>query len=536
LILLGVGLLWVFCSAAAHYLLGFPWQVATLLGAILIVTGPTVIGPIVRHIRLRGKVGALLKWEGIAIDPLGAILAVMVYSVVQAGLNREGLADAALELGSTIVVGTLAGCVAAAVLVLSLARFWVSDSLRNPVSLMLMLAAFIAANATHAEAGLLAVTVMGIAVANQKWVSIRHVIEFKETLAVLLISFLFIVLAARLQPADIRALGWDSIAFVAVMILVARPLSVLAATWRSPLSWGERVFLCWMAPRGIVAAAVSSEFALRLVAAGYPGTIEIVSVTFLLVLVTVLLYGLSAGPLARRWGLVQANPQGILFVGAAPWVRTLAASLAEEDCPVFLVDTDWDQVRACKMAGLPGLYGSALAEETYEQIDYGGLGRMLAVTPNDEVNSLACLRYTEEFGRREVYQLPFSSPHEGRHEAVSQEHRGRLLFGEAQTFEKLAQLAGPKPRVKKTKLSAEFTFGSLQTEYGDTVLPLVLLKPDGKVHIRTTEGFPDPKPGDIIVSLMTDRAAPVSAPPSGATGAPGAVPEPSLPSAPQRPE
>jgi hypothetical protein len=404
-----------------------------------------------------------------------------------------------------VIVGIAAGCLAAGLLILALARFWVPDSLHNPVSLMLMFVAFTAANLAQEEAGLLAVTVMGICLANQKWVSIRHVVEFKENLTVLLISWLFILLSARLQPADLFGLNWHSAAFVAVMIVVARPLSVLAATWGSQLSWPERTFLCCMAPRGIVAAAISSVFALNLAAAGHPQAIEMAPITFLVVFVTVLVYGLSAGPLARRLGLIQANPQGLLFVGAEPWTRALAQTLHQEGCPVCLIDTDWENIQRTRMAGLPCLYGSALAEATREAIDYNGLGRMLAVTANNEVNSLACLRYAEDFGRQEVYQLPLSSAKEGKHEDVAQDHRGRLLFCPELTFANLCVALGRRPIIKKTKLTAEFDFKAFEEQHAGAALPLFILKSDGAVQVRTVNESFDPKAGDQVISAILEK-------------------------------
>jgi len=285
---IGAATSWVISSVAAHYIIGFRWPVASLLGAILVVTGPTVIGPMLRHLRLRGRVGSLLKWEGIVVDPLGAILAVLVFTVVRSNEFQTGLIEASIEFGKTLLIGIFFGCAAAAVLVLALRRFWIPDSLHNPVSLMLMFASFAAANAIQDEAGLLAVTVMGIFLANQKWVSIRHVIEFKETLTVLLISCLFVVLAARLRIQDLLELGWDSVLFVCVMLFVARPVAIFAATIGTSLPWRERFFLAWMAPRGIVAAAIASVFAFDLLGEGYPRATELVPVTFLTVFVTVL--------------------------------------------------------------------------------------------------------------------------------------------------------------------------------------------------------------------------------------------------------
>ncbi len=502
---LGVAITCILATLAARYILQLSWPVAALLGAILVVTGPTVIGPILRHLRLRGRVGAILKWEGIIIDPVGATLALLVFTIVQSDALREAFNHAGFDLGLTVVAGVTSGVIGALVLIVALSRFWIPDSLHNPISLMLMFVAFAAANMIQQEAGLLAVTVMGIVLANQNRSPIRHIVEFKETLTLLLISCLFIVLAARLQRAHLVELGWRSFAYVAVLIAVVRPSSVLASTWRSGLSWSERWFLCFMAPRGIVAAAISSVFALSLANAGYAQAGEIVPVTFLVVFATVLFYGLAAGPLGRRLKLVQTNPQGILFVGAENWVRALAVALQEENCTVFLVDTDRENIRRCQMAGLTCLYGSALAEATREAIGYSGLGRMLALTSNNEVNSLACLRYTEDFGRQEVYQLPFATTKEGKHEPVPQEHRGRLLFGPEWNFSAIEEFAGEDPKVKKTRLTAEFDFGKFEAEHGDAVLPLFVIKPDGAIQIRTATEWQIPKPGDLIVSLVRQQ-------------------------------
>jgi NhaP-type Na+/H+ or K+/H+ antiporter len=494
---------WVLGAATAHYIIGFAWPPAVLLGAMLVVTGPTVIGPLLRHLRLRGRVASILKWEGIVVDPLGASLAVLVFSVLKAGGFQAGLAVATYDFGTTLVIGVSLGCAAAAILILVIRNFWVPDSLHNPVSLMLMFGSFTAANSLQHESGLFAVTVMGMSLANQKWVSIRHVLEFKETLTVLLISCLFVVLAARLQWQDFGSVGWESLLFVVVMIVVVRPLSILAATIGTSLSWQERLFLSWMAPRGIVAVAVTSVLSLELVAAGYPRGVELVPVTFLMVLVTVLVYSLSSSPLARRLGLVQVNPQGILFIGAHGWARAMAHALMNAKCNLLLIDTDWDNICFARIAGLPCVYGSALAEKTREEIDYGGLGRVLAVTANNEVNALACVRYLEDFGRKEVYQLAFPSDKHGRYETISKDHLGRLLFRKDLSFARLSEAFGNTPEVRSTKLTKEFDFQAFKALHGDDAIPLFVLKPSGTIEVYTVEDQPHPAVGDSMLWIAS---------------------------------
>ena len=408
----------------------------------------------------------------------------------------------------TVVVGGGMGLIGAALLVVPLRRYWIPDSLQNAVSLAAVFAVFSIANHCQAESGLLAVTVMGIGLANQRWVAIKHLTEFKENLTVLLISGLFIILAARLRTEDIVRLDARSFAFVAVLVLVARPAAVLLSTVKSKLSWRERLFLCGMAPRGIVAAAVASVFALELSAAGSTQAERLVPLTFLVILGTVLLYGLSAAPLARRLGLARPNAQGVIFVGAHEWARAVAMALRDEGCPVLMVDSDRTNVAAARLAGLPVQYGSILAEHTVDVIEFGGLGRLVALTANHEVNSLACLRYIEYFGRQEVYQLPFDEGAEGRHEAVSREQRGRILFGRDTTFDRLIRFLGERPAVKVTRLTKVFDYQTFRDRHGDSLLPLFLITERGTVEVFATDGTPMPRPGQVLVSLSRESRVP----------------------------
>jgi hypothetical protein len=292
------------------------------------------------------------------------------------------------------------------------------------------------------------------------------------------------------------------------MIFVARPVSVLASTWTSALSWQERCFLCFMAPRGIVAAAVSSVMALSLLAAGYSEATQFLPATFLLVALSVLIYGLCAAPLAHYLGLSYRNPQGVLFIGADPWVRELAVALQDEGCPVCLIDTDWENIGLSRMAGLPCIYGSALTESTREQIDYSGLGRVLAVTSNNEVNSLACLRYKEDFGRREAYQLIIPDAKKGLSEVIPLEHRGRLLFNPMLTFSELTRLLHDRGNIKKTRLTKEFGYEDFQRQHEHSALPLFIVKPDGTVHVCTVDTSYEPAPTDLVISLLLEDLNP----------------------------
>jgi NhaP-type Na+/H+ or K+/H+ antiporter len=497
----GVLLTWSISAVAARLLLGFDWPLATLLGAILVVTGPTVIGPLLRHLRLGGQVGAILKWEGIVIDPVGALLAVMVFAVVRADTLHQGSREALTDLLQTALAGGGLGLLGAVALVVPLRRYWIPDSLQNPVSLATALAVFTLANLLQEESGLVAVTVMGVGLANQRLVGIRHLVEFKENLTVLLISGLFILLSARLRPEELRGLDLGSFLFLLTLIVVARPVTVLVSTLGSKLTWKERLFLSAMAPRGIVAAAVSSVFALEMVGAGYQQAERMLPVTFLVIIGTVSLYGLGAALLAWRLGLARPNPQGVLIVGAHRWARELAEALQTEGHAVLLADSDWSNLSVARLAGLPTYYGSILGEHALTEIDYGKLGRLVAVTSNDEVNSLACLRFIEVFGRREVYQLPFAAAIEGRREAVSLEQRGRLLFGLGQTFAHLQERFGDNPMVRTTRLTKEFDYEAFRRLHGDAVVPVCLLKENNEIEFFTLDTPLTPLPEQTVLSL-----------------------------------
>jgi NhaP-type Na+/H+ or K+/H+ antiporter len=500
LVTLGVAVSWVIIAVAAHWLIGLEWPLAAVFGAILVVTGPTVIGPMLRHLRLGGQVGSILKWEGIVIDPLGAMLAVLVFAVVRV----EGVSQAASQFvygfALTALVGTGLGVLAAFAFVVPLRRYWLPDSLQNAASLAAVFGVFSLANALQAESGLLAVTVMGIGVANQRHVTIRHVVEFKENLRQLLVSGLFLILAARLRLADFRSLDLGCFAFLAILVLVARPATVWISALGSKLSWRERLFLAAMAPRGIVAAAVTSVVALELSAAGMKQADRLTPITFLVIIGTVLLYGLGAPPLARKLGLAQPNPQGVVLVGAHPWARAIATALKGEGLPALLVDSDWSNISAARQAGLSTFFASILAEHTLNEMDVAEMGHLLAVTPNDEVNSLACLRFIDVFGRRGVFQLSFAPRAQGRREAVSLDQRGRFLFQADTTYMHLVERFSEDPILRATRLTKEFGYEDFCKLNGSDSLPLLLISESRALLPFTVVDPPLPQPGQTLIS------------------------------------
>lgn len=504
LVSVGVLVTWVLASVLAHWVTGLPWELAAVFGAVLTVTGPTVIGPLMRHVRPTGSVGAIAKWEGIVADVLGATLAVLVFQAI-GGEHIAGTRSVALwGLPRTLLVGTVAGLAGALLLAVPLARHWVPDYLQSPVTLGVVLGVFTVCQSLQHESGLLAVTLMGFLLANQDVppmnrvvrFPVRHIAQFKENLRVLLISTLFILLAARITPADLRATNTGILLFVALLILVVRPIAVLLSTIGTRLTLRERVFLSWMAPRGIVAAAVSALFALRLEDT-YPEARLLAPFCFLVIIGTVAVYGLSAAPLARKLGLSSANAQGALIVGAGPFARELARTLTAEGVPVTLVDTNHAAVSQARLAGLSAFYGSVLDEDRDHELELGGLGHLLALTPNDEVNTLAAMHFAELFGRARVFQL---CPRDARKNST--EIRGRDLFHPEAHFEELERRVLAGASVKRTHLTSEFDYEALQERYQGRALPLFRILADGSLQVFTAEDAPDAGPGDLLMSLV----------------------------------
>ncbi len=498
----GVLLTWVGCTILAHLLLGFDLGLATLLGAILVVTGPTVIIPLLRFVRPSARVGSTIKWEGIVNDPIGAILAVLVFEVIAAG-GLSHATGATLGVLQALGAGIGFGLLGAACLIFPLRRYWIPDFLQNPAALAVAITAFTLSNMVQTESGLLAVTVMGSALASQKLVPVNHIVEFKENLRVLLISVLFIVLAARVPIAALEGATVQGVLFLIGLIVLVRPLAVLAATWTTKLTWQERVFIGAVAPRGIVAAAVSSIFALELTRIGYPGAERLVTVTFIVIVGTVVVYGLSAAPVARRLGVASPNPQGLLIVGADAWVRSLAQLITESGFSVLLVDSNWTHVTAARRIGLRANYGNILAEQAMDELELDGIGRLLALTSNDEVNSLAALHFGDVFGRSRVFQLPVAVEAPGNRElAIPQHLRGRTLFGNGVTHHELSERHGRGAVFKRTTLTDEFGYEAFQARYGETAIPMFLLKSPGDLSVVAAADKQSPKPGLTLISLV----------------------------------
>lgn len=506
LLTIGVLVTWVIATLAAYFVIGLNLSISILLGAVLTVTGPTVIGPLLRHIRLKGKVADILKWEGIVIDPIGALLALIVFEVILVGGIQEASIVVLVGIGGTILIGSLVGLLFAGLLVYLLKKYWIPDFLQETVTLCLVVSAFIVSDILQSESGLFATTVMGIAVANQKYVIVNHILKFKENLSVLIISFLFIVLSARLDFNVFENLSYTSLIFLAILVFIARPLSVFISTIRSGFSINERMFLSWMAPRGIVAAAVSSIFALRLAEYNIPQTEFLVPITFIVIVGTVALYGLTAAPLARMLKVAQENPQGVLMVGGHSWALELAKVLKTNQFQVAIIDTNREDIYNARMAKVSAYHGSVLSESLIDDLRLEGIGKLLALTSNNEANSLACLHLRDIFDSKELFQLKPKEKLKSTDKTFSPKYlRGRYLFGDKINFDYLDEKFSSGAIIKTSKLTEEFNYESYLKHYNNDVVILFIITEDKQLNVVTADMNLNPKPNQSIIAIVPNK-------------------------------
>jgi len=495
----------------AWWVVGMSPEVAILTGGILTVTGPTVVIPLLRHVRPRGRVNAIAKWEGITIDPVGAIVAVLLLEailVVGSGTGDEGAVHLLLETSqSLLMVAVLSigvSILGVALQIILLRKHLVPDYLQDPVALGIVLGAYaVAHNLGGEEAALLTTTLMGIILANQPWVSVHRIVKFKEDLQVLLLACLFILLSARLDVSVLAHINAQAFIFLAILIVFVRPLSVFICSIRTGLHWKEKIFMSWVAPRGIVAAAVAALFAERLVANGYPEAAgsALIATVYLVVVGTVAVYGLTLGPLSLRLGLADRNPQGVLFLGAYRWVQDVALALQELGGRVLLIDANARNVAEAHEKQLPAVVADALSETAQDELDLGGLKRFLAVTANDEINSLSALHFTEVFENKEVYQIAVEGGNKGEGARRPGRLRGRPLFGDAYTQGYLVRRHAEGGRICVFGLTGTQSYQAIRERFGNDIVLLFIVR-GANILVHSEPSQIVPQQGDMVIALL----------------------------------
>jgi NhaP-type Na+/H+ or K+/H+ antiporter len=496
----GVAITCVLGSAAAHFVGGLSWPVAVLFGAIIVVTGPTVIMPMLRQARLKQRPASLLKWEGIINDPTGALLAVLVFEYFSYAGSHAAFVQVLSGLAIAIAVSAFLGVGGGYLLGKAFARDDVPEFLKAPVTLALVLICYGLTNLAQHEAGLLATTLLGMTLGNMQLRSIEELRRLKEYVSILLVSGIFVILTANLDPHILMRLDWRSAMLLALVVFAVRPVSVLLSTVGLGMDWRERLLLAWIAPRGVVAVTVAGVFAASMGAQGYEGADLLLPLIVALVLITVVLHGSTLGWLSRKLGLAAASQNGILIVGASYWSTDLAIKLKEMDIPVLIADSSWYNMSKARLSGIRTHYGEILSEHAEMELDLSDIGLLLATTANDAYNAFVCSRFAPEFGRNQVFQLPMHVDTEQERKNIKLANRGLFAMAPVATNEELERRHYRNWQFKRTHFTESYSFENhLQVESADT-LPLLLLRKDGKVLFHS-EQFPlEPEEGDVLLS------------------------------------
>lgn len=505
LVTVGVLITWVVGAVAAALTTDLTREMVILTGSILVVSGPTVIGPLLAVVRPRRSVASILKWESIVIDPIGALLAVITFEVILLGGAGDTTPGGLLgNMMQFTVSGVLVGAVIAYGASIALQRHLVTEHLLPLFGLSLALLAFMVADTLAAESGLLATTTLGFILTNQRQLRTEQIIHFSEVIRVLLIGVLFIVLSARLSADQLRVDLPAAIVLILALVLIARPAAVALSTLKSRLTWRERVLLAGVAPRGIVAASVASVFALELEHEGVPGAEALTPLVFAVIVGTVLIYGIGMGPLARKLGLAEKHQEGALVLGAGRAERSLADALADSGVAVVLATTNRQDHYEARMAGRRAYYGNVLARDVDLDLDLAGIGRLLALTPNDDVNTLATNRFANTFGGAETYQLPPRRTAAGIESHPASELGGRQLFGDAWNYQSLYDLLEAGGEVRRIKIGSEPGIAREQLASPETLAILFVVKANGRVNVMTgsnRDPVRDIGPGDTVITL-----------------------------------
>ncbi len=498
----GVLIGWALGAAAGFYIAGLVWPVAILFGGILIVTGPTVVIPLLRQSNIQTRPASVLKWEGIVNDPTGALCAVIAYEYFHKLADNPGasLIEVVPPLIIAAVFAGLIGYAAARLIAFLFPRGAIPEFLKVPVLFTAVIGVFVLTNKIEHEAGLVAVTVMGVTLANIGAPSLRSIHPFKENIAILLVSGIFILLASSLQVSDLQYLNWRFLAFLLALLFIVRPLTVLLSMLGTDLPWNERLFVAWIAPRGIVLVAISGLFALRLADLGYSDGNVLIGLSFAVVVATILAHGFTVDLAAKLLGVKGESRPGLLIVGATPWTIALAREMQTLKTPVMIVDASWQRLGPARREGLPFYHGEILNEATEHNLDLAPFQVLVAATDNEAYNALVCNEFAHEVGRDSVYQLGESADEDDK-SALPESIRGRALFesgfGVSDTNERQEQ----GWVFRKTKLSDEFDFEDARDTLAETANMLLLIRESGTLRFFTHAARPEPRAGDTIISF-----------------------------------
>ncbi len=481
--LVTIGSLVTFFAAAvtAHFVFYLSWEISFLFSALIIVTGPTVITPILRNIPLRRDVSAVLKWEGILIDPIGALVAVLVFEFISVEGGGEFTKTALIEFGKIVLFGTTFGFTFAHALNIAINKKWIPHYLLNVTALASVLGVFVLSHNFAHESGLLAVVVMGMVLGNSNSPYLKELLYFKESLSVLLISILFILLAANINMKDLLLIyNWNTAILFSIVVFLIRPVGVFISTYNSSLKLNEKLFISWVGPRGIVAAGIASLFGLKLAKDGVPGAEYITPLVFMVVLGTVLLNATTARLFAKVVGVFLKKSEGILIVGASKISRLIGGYLETNGRHVVLIDSNQTNIKKAKELGIEAFNSNIYSDNLTDNIELNDVGYLMALTGNSDINNFAIDKFSKHFGENGSFRLitheemndPKNSPKEG-------------LFSQTDDFVSLDEVAHNFPNIHEVEIKDKSHYLDLieHTSKDKDIIPLFLKDNNGELEI-----------------------------------------------------
>ena len=500
IVTVGAFIAWIAGALAAHYLAGLSWAVAFVIGGLFIVTGPTVILPLLRQAKLKPRPAAILKWEGIVVDPFGALLAVFAFEFIKF-LDREVTLTSLLLFFAASAFAAFIGWGAARVMGNAFERGTLPEFLKAPILFAVVIFTFVFADEIMHETGLLAVTAMGMTMANMRLTTLQDIRHFKENISVLLISGIFVMLTASLDPRTlIEIFNPNIIAYVAAMLFIVRPLSIWLSTIGTELNVREKLLIGWIAPRGIVALTVSGYFATILLENGYADAALLTALTFALVLSTVVLHGFSISFLAKKLNLTTTDESGVLIVGGSRFAAALAQSVKDTGNEVLIVDRSWANLTYARQLGMQIYIGDILSEQTEYHLDLTPYRYILAMTKADMYNAHVCADFTPDLGRDHLYQTAF---HVGKDVQTFTIMGGQTIFTPDVSIYELEDRMSAGHVIRKTMITKQYSYTQYLRERDDKSILLYIFRIDGTIEFFTPEVELQAFAGDAVISLTS---------------------------------
>lgn len=496
----GAFIAWIAGSLAAHFLAGLSWEVAFIIGGLFIVTGPTVILPLLRQAKLKPRPAAILKWEGIVVDPFGALLAVFAFEFIKF-INSEVTLKSLLLFFAASAFAVFLGWIAALLIGNSFERGAIPEFLKAPILFVIVLFIFVLSDEIMHETGLLAVTAMGMKMANMRLTTLNDVRHFKENISVLLISGIFVMLTASLDPEILLEITNPSIIlYVLAMLFIVRPLSVWISTIGTELNVREKLLIGWIAPRGIVALTVSGYFATILLENGYEDAELLTALTFALVLSTVVLHGFSIGFIAKKLNLTTTDESGVSIIGGSRFSAALAQSIKETGNEVLLIDESWAALSEARKLGLNSYVGDILSEQIEYHIDLTPYRYMLSMTKSDIYNAHVCADFVPDLGRDHLFQTAF---HVGKDIETFTISGGQTLFQPSISIYSLEERMHAGHVIRKTLITKQYSYTQYLRERDDKSILLYILREDGSIEFFTPKRELQAVAGDAIIALTS---------------------------------